>query len=57
VKLGANDYDQLPNFTYREEPSGAVARRIVIGLFELLTPTLLVELLGLRALKRYRLAG
>jgi ABC-2 type transport system permease protein len=57
VKLGANDYDHLPNFTFHEEPSGAVARRIVIGLFGLLMPTLLVGWVGLRALRRYPLAG
>jgi ABC-2 type transport system permease protein len=57
VKLGANDYDYLPNFTFREEPSGAVAQRIVIGLFGLLIPTLLVGWVGLRALRRYPLAG
>jgi ABC-2 type transport system permease protein len=57
VKLGANDYDRLPNFTFREEPSGAVARRIAIGLFGLLTPTILVGWVGLRALRCYPLAG
>jgi hypothetical protein len=57
VKLGANDYDYLPNFTFLEEPSGAVAQRIVIGLFGLLIPTLLVGWVGLLALRRYPLAG
>jgi ABC-2 type transport system permease protein len=57
LKLGANDYDHLPNFTFREEPSGAVAWRIAIGLFGLITPSILVGWVGLRALRRYPLVG
>jgi ABC-2 type transport system permease protein len=56
AKLGADDYGGFPNFTFREEPSGAVARRIANGLFGLLAPTLLIGWLGLRALRSYQLA-
>jgi ABC-2 type transport system permease protein len=57
ARFGAEDYNRFPNFAFREEPSGAVIRRIAIGLFGLLTPTLLVVWVGLRALRRYPLAG
>ncbi len=55
--LGADDYDRFPNFAFREEPSGAVAGRVVIGLVGLLAPAFIIGWLGLRALRRYPLVG
>jgi len=55
--LKADDYDRFPAFAFREEPIGAVARRVVVGLIGLLAPALLIGWLGLRALRRYRLTG
>jgi ABC-2 type transport system permease protein len=57
VRFGAGDYDSFPSFAFHEELSGTIARRIVIGLFGLLAPTLLIGWLGLRALRRYPLVG
>jgi ABC-2 type transport system permease protein len=57
AKLGAGDYDSFPVFAFREEPSGAVARRVAVGLIGLLAPTLIVGWLALRALRRYQLGG
>lgn len=51
--LRAHDYDQFPAFAFLEEPIGAVARRVLVGLLGLLAPTLLIGWLGLRALRRY----
>jgi len=56
AKFGAEDYDRFPNFAFREEPSGAVARRVAIGLIGLSLPALIIGWLGLRVLHRYRLA-
>jgi len=55
--LKPGDYDQFPAFTFREEPSSAVASRVSIGLIGLIAPVLLIGWLGLRALRRYPLAG
>jgi ABC-2 type transport system permease protein len=57
VKLGPEDYDRFPNFAFREEPSGSVAGRVVIGLIGLLAPALIIGWLALRALQWYPLAG
>jgi len=57
VSLGAGDYDGFPNFAFSEEPAGAVAGRVVIGLIGLILPALIIGWLGLRALRRYPLAG
>jgi ABC-2 type transport system permease protein len=55
--LTASDYDQFPVFSFWEEPAGAIARRVLLGLIGLLVPALLIGWLGLRALRRYPLAG
>lgn len=56
-RFGAGDYDRFPNFAFHEEHSGAVAQRIIVGVFGLLAPALMIGWLGLRALRRYPLAG
>jgi ABC-2 type transport system permease protein len=55
--LKPGDYDQFPVFTFREEPSSAVASRVAVALIGLIAPVLLIGWLGLRALRRYPLAG
>jgi ABC-2 type transport system permease protein len=55
--LGAGDYDRFPAFTFREEPTGAVSRRAMVGLIGLLVPTLMIGWLGLRSLRRYSVAS
>jgi ABC-2 type transport system permease protein len=55
--LRPSDYDQFPAFTFREEPAGAVARRVLLGLIGLLIPTLLIGWFGLRSLRRYSVAS
>jgi hypothetical protein len=57
ARLGAGDYDRFPNFAFREESSGAVARRVAIGLIGLVLPALIIGRLALRALRRYPLVG
>ena len=55
--LSARDYDAFPAFTFGEEPTAAVARRVTPGLLGLFAPALLIGWLGARALRRYQLAG
>lgn len=57
VLLSADDYDRFPAFAFREEPAGAMARRVVIGLSGLLALALPLGWLGLRALRCYQLVG
>jgi ABC-2 type transport system permease protein len=57
AQLRAGDYDRFPSFTFTEERTGAVARRVMIGLLGLLVPALVIGWYGLRALRRYPLAG
>ncbi|MDX2032229.1 MAG: DUF3526 domain-containing protein [Blastocatellia bacterium] len=57
TQLTAGDYDGFPAFQFREETSAAVSRRVLIGLLGLLAPALLVGWYGLRALRRFSLAG
>jgi ABC-2 type transport system permease protein len=57
AKLGPDDYDQFPKFTFREEPSSAVARRVAVGLIGLIAPALVIGWFGLRLLQRYSPAG
>jgi ABC-2 type transport system permease protein len=57
AQLRAADYDRFPSFTFTEESGGEVARRVSVGLLGLLAPALLVGWYGLRALRRYPLAG
>ena len=55
--LKPGDYDQFPSYTFREEPVSAVAGRVLIGLIGLVLPALIIGWVGLRALRRYQLAG
>jgi ABC-2 type transport system permease protein len=55
--LGAGDYDRFPAFTFREEPTGAVSRRAMVGLIGLFAPTLMIGWLGLRSLRSYSVAS
>jgi ABC-2 type transport system permease protein len=57
ARFGAGDYDRFPSFAFREEPSGAVARRVAVGFIGLLLPALIIGWLALRALRRYPLVG
>jgi ABC-2 type transport system permease protein len=51
------DYDRFPAFSFSEESTSAVVRRVLMGLLGLLVPALAIGWLGLRALRRYSLAG
>lgn len=57
VLLSASDYDRFPSFSFGEEPTGVVAKRVLAGLFGLLIPALVIGWLSIRALRRYQLAG
>lgn len=57
ARFGAEDYDRFPNFAFCEEPSGAVARRVAVGLVGLLLPAIIIGWLSLRTLRRYPLIG
>jgi ABC-2 type transport system permease protein len=46
-------FDHVPRFTYREEATTDVARRILVGLLGLTAPAVCVAVLGLRRLRRY----
>ncbi|MFN0118920.1 MAG: hypothetical protein ACKV2V_00295 [Blastocatellia bacterium] len=48
------DYDSFPAFSFSEESTGAVARRVLPGL---LVPALAIGWYGVRVLRRYSLAG
>jgi ABC-2 type transport system permease protein len=52
-KASVSSLDQFPRFTYVEEPTAAMARRVGIDLLWLLVPTLLLVWLGLRRLARF----
>lgn len=57
TQLTVGDYDSFPAFQFREESTAAVAARVLIGLFGLFVPAFLIGWFGLRALRRYSLAG
>jgi ABC-2 type transport system permease protein len=57
VSLRADDYEAFPVFTFREEATGTVAGRVLVGLLGLLLPALIIGWLGLRALRRYSVAA
>lgn len=57
AQLQATDYDGFPTFQFSEERTSAVAQRVLIGLLGLIIPALLIGWYGLRALRRYPLAG
>ncbi len=56
-KLGEAEYDALPRFAFVEEPAGAVALRVLPALAWTFVPTVLLGWLGMRALRRYPVAG
>ncbi|WP_435017937.1 ABC transporter permease [Tundrisphaera sp. TA3] len=55
--IRAEDLGHLPAFSFREEPLGAVAGRVAIGLAGLVVPALAVGLLGRRRLRRFPIVG
>lgn len=57
AQLQAADYDGFPTFQFHEESARAIAQRVLIGLLGLVIPALLIGWYGLRALRRYPLAG
>lgn len=57
ISLRPQDYETVPRFQFREEATGDVARRVIVGLFGLILPTLAIGLLAWRALRRYPLVG
>lgn len=57
ARFGPGDIDQLPVFRYYEEPTAAVAGRVVAALPALLFPGLLAAAAGFLALRRYHVAG
>lgn len=52
AQLSPSDYDAMPRFEYREEPAGAVARRVGIGVLGLLLPAALLAAVALAGLRR-----
>jgi ABC-2 type transport system permease protein len=55
--LRADDYDHFPTFMFMEESTASITRRVLFGLLGLLVPAWLIGWCGLRALRRYSLAG
>lgn len=55
--LTESDYDALPRFRFLEEPSVAVARRVLPGLAGILLATVAAGGLALGRLRRYPVAG
>ncbi|MFM8532424.1 MAG: ABC transporter permease [Acidimicrobiia bacterium] len=47
------DFDAIPRFEYREEPTGAVAARVAMALAGLLIPAVAIAVFGLRRLGRF----
>jgi ABC-2 type transport system permease protein len=56
-KARITDPNAAPQFTYQEEPTSAVARRVAIGGMGLLVPTVLMAWVGLRRLRRFPVVG
>lgn len=57
VPLTSTDYDTYPRFRWIEEPTSAIARRVLFGALGLIALTFLSGLFSLRALRRYPVAG
>lgn len=57
TQLTAADYEQMPRFTFVEEPTAAVARRVLVGWAGLFIPAVLIGFLAMAALRRYSPAG
>jgi ABC-2 type transport system permease protein len=57
AKLTTTDLNRIPQFQWREESLGEVARRVSGALAALLLLNLLAAALSLRALRRYPIAG
>lgn len=55
--IRTSDLGQLPTFSFVEEPLGAVASRVAVGLIGLIVPTLVVALLGRIAMRRFPVVG
>jgi len=53
AKALITDFDQVPRFSYREEPTAVVSGRVMVAMVGLLTPALLVGVVGLRRLRRF----
>lgn len=56
-KIAVADLDRLPAFEFREEETGAVARRVQAGVLGILLPGLALLVPALQRLRRYRVAG
>lgn len=57
VRLTPASIEQMPRFTFREEPFSGVLARVATSLAGLVAVTLIVMLLALRGLRKYPLAG
>ncbi|HXG82464.1 MAG TPA: DUF3526 domain-containing protein [Pyrinomonadaceae bacterium] len=57
MKITASTYDAAPRFAWREENSGAFARRVLFGLLGIVAVTLAVFTFGLSAIRRYSAIG
>jgi ABC-2 type transport system permease protein len=53
----ASDYDRMPRFTYREEQVGKAVKRVALPASALAFLTLALGWLGLRAYRRFQIAG
>ncbi len=53
----SSDYDRIPRFSYREEPLSNVVKRVALPVVVLALLTLALGWLGLRAYRRFHLAG
>jgi ABC-2 type transport system permease protein len=56
-KLSAATYDQIPRFTYEDEPVGGVVERAVVALLVLFGAGLVLGAIGVTRLRKYPVAG
>jgi ABC-2 type transport system permease protein len=56
-KARLTSYADVPAFRFREEPLAASAERVAFAIAGVLVPSLLIGAWGIRALRRYPVAG
>jgi ABC-2 type transport system permease protein len=56
AKAQITDFQQIPNFSYREEGTGITARRVLVAIVALLLPAVVIGILGLGRLRRFAVA-
>jgi ABC-2 type transport system permease protein len=55
--MTSSNYDQIPRFTYREQPLREAPRRMAVPLAMMFVMTMALGLSGLRAFRRYSVVG